>query len=251
MTVGGRKRSTGPEHRSATLRLTRARDRQERLVARLAPTACSASAQAQLSAGRADVASCEEWLHWIERAETLEPWADGEWDPRHPGPAADAAAPAASEAPREPVGLTSVLPGDGRAGAAASWIAPALPRCVGQLGTRLAEFARSRGVEDPVVADLRLAASEAITNVVLHAYRSRGMPGMVTASMRVDGPAGRLELDVVDDGVGMSPRGDSPGAGLGLHIIERLSDSMTICAGTGGLGTEVRMVFTLSRQRVA
>ena len=251
MTVGGRKRSTGPEHRSAALRLTRARDRQARLVARLAPTACSASAQAQLSAGRADVASCEEWLHWIEQAESLEPWADGEWDPQHPGPAADAAAWAASEAPRELVGLTSMPLDDGRAGAAASWIAPALPLCVGELGARLADFARSRGVEDSIVSDLRLAASEAITNVVHHAYRDRVMPGTVTASVRVDGPEGRLDLDVFDDGVGMSPRPDSPGAGLGLLIIDRLSESMTICPGAGGVGTEVRVVFTLSQPRVA
>jgi hypothetical protein len=34
-----------------------------------------------LSESRAKVASREQWLHWVEERESLEPWADGEWGP--------------------------------------------------------------------------------------------------------------------------------------------------------------------------
>lgn len=42
------------------------------------------------------------------------------------------------------------------------------------------------------------------------------------------------EVVVRDDGIGMSPRGDSPGVGLGLSLIERLADE------TGASATERR-----------
>jgi hypothetical protein len=51
------------------------------LVASVADDATSAVALERLSRGRADVAACKEWLHWIEEAESLAPMADGEWGP--------------------------------------------------------------------------------------------------------------------------------------------------------------------------
>lgn len=249
MTVGNVARRSGEEHDSAARRLHRVQARQGRLVDRLASTSGQACAQERLSAGRAGVASRSQWLHWIDQAESLEPWADGEWAPRaallveggSPGPFD------VEQHPGALVQLVHVPPGPGSTASAASWAAPALPVCVGPLRARLASFAQAHvGCEAPL-ADLELAASEAITNVVLHAYRDRDRPGTVTAGISTDSTAGRVEVVVTDGGSGMAERPDSPGAGLGLSIIAMVSDQVTIRPGPTGAGTDVRMIFALRR----
>jgi hypothetical protein len=67
---------------SAIRRLDTARAEATRLDAlcnAAAGTRAEPLAQHRLSAGHADVASREQWLHWIEEGASLEPWADGEW----------------------------------------------------------------------------------------------------------------------------------------------------------------------------
>jgi hypothetical protein len=56
-----------------------------------------------------------------------------------------------------------------------------------------------------------LVISEAVTNVVLHAYRG-GEPGAVRVKAWVE--ADLVTLVVGDDGIGMSPNPDSPGLGM-------------------------------------
>ena len=77
---------------------------------------------------------------------------------------------------------------------------------------------------------VELAVSEAVANVTVHAYRDArppgGDPGRVRVSARIDGD--ELWVVVTDDGVGMSPRPDSPGLGLGLPLIAQLSDALEI-----------------------
>ena len=60
---------------------------------------------------------------------------------------------------------------------------------------------------------VRLAVSEAVSNVVVHGYRDRAT-GTFTVS--IDWGPDELRVVVRDDGCGMQPRPDSPGAGLGL-----------------------------------
>jgi anti-sigma regulatory factor (Ser/Thr protein kinase) len=249
MTVGYVARRTGAEHDSAVRRLDRAQARQGRLVDRLASTREQVCAQERLSAGRADVASRDQWLHWIDGAVSLEPWADGEWAPRA-GLLVEGGCPGALAVEQHPgalVELVHVPPGVGSTALAASWVAPALPNCVGPLLARLLAFAEAHFESEPLIADLKLAASEAITNAVLHAYRDRERPGTVTAGISTDTGAGRVEMVVTDGGLGMTPRPDSPGAGLGLLIIDAVSDQVTIRPGCTGAGTEVRMIFALRR----
>jgi anti-sigma regulatory factor (Ser/Thr protein kinase) len=77
---------------------------------------------------------------------------------------------------------------------------------------------------------VELAVSEAVANVTVHAYRGDrrpgAAPGRVRVSARIDGDD--LWVVVSDDGVGMSPRRDSPGLGLGLPLIAQLSDGLEI-----------------------
>ena len=89
----------------------------------------------------------------------------------------------------------------------------------------------------------RLAVSEAVSNVVVHSYRDTG-PGAFTVSVEWTGD--ELRVTVRDEGCGMAPRMDSPGAGLGLPLIASLTERFSVTAPPGG-GTEVCMTFPLLR----
>ena len=53
-----------------------------------------------------------------------------------------------------------------------------------------------------------------------------------------------LVLSVADHGLGMAPRTDSPGLGLGLPLVGRIAERVDIVAPAEG-GTQVRMSFAL------
>jgi anti-sigma regulatory factor (Ser/Thr protein kinase) len=86
-----------------------------------------------------------------------------------------------------------------------------------------------------------VVVSEAVTNVVLHAYRDRPQSGAihVSADLHEEG----VEVVVADDGIGMRPRADSPGVGLGMPLISDLADSVIV--STKGGGTTVSAHFLL------
>jgi anti-sigma regulatory factor (Ser/Thr protein kinase) len=95
-----------------------------------------------------------------------------------------------------------------------------------------------------------LAVSEAVNNVVAHAYRDRSPdvePGTVHVTVTVDGD--ELLVAVCDEGVGMAPRSDSPGVGLGLPIIAALADRFEVQQLTGG--TRLLLGFRLAASSVA
>ena len=85
MTVSHAVRLKGPEHASAVRRLGNAREDEARLgdlCARAAGTRTGPLPRFRSSESRAKVALREQWLHWLEERESLEPWADGEWGPQ-------------------------------------------------------------------------------------------------------------------------------------------------------------------------
>ena len=107
----------------------------------------------------------------------------------------------------------------------------------------LVAYAESNGASGQQCEDIALAASEALSNVVVHAYTGREAPGdiQVEAWMQCDA----LQVTVCDDGIGVAPRLDSPGLGLGLAIIGRVCDRMVIESGDGEAGARVRMSFAI------
>src|SRR4051812_42186741 len=115
---------------------------------------------------------------------------------------------------------------------------PAAPESLRELRDAVVEYARR--VPEIDLEALRLAVGEACTNVVVHAYRDQGNPGAVHVRA-VAGETG-LVVEVCDDGCGPSPRGDSPGLGLGLPLMAQLSREMEITDREEG-GTRVRLVF--------
>jgi anti-sigma regulatory factor (Ser/Thr protein kinase) len=92
------------------------------------------------------------------------------------------------------------------------------------------------------LSDVKLAVTEACTNVVVHAYGDGDGPMEVAAS--VDGDA--LRVTVRDEGLGIVPRPDSPGLGLGLPLIATLTESLELGKAPDDR-TEVTMVFRLEQ----
>ena len=119
---------------------------------------------------------------------------------------------------------------------------PAIPQAVTALRRAAGQFATGLGAGDSVVDGVRLAVSEAVTNVILHAYPDREEPGPVELTAALDGA--ELLVTVRDEGMGMSPRIDSPGLGLGLPLVGRIATRVDITAPVGG-GTLVSMFFSL------
>jgi serine/threonine-protein kinase RsbW/stage II sporulation protein AB (anti-sigma F factor) len=117
---------------------------------------------------------------------------------------------------------------------------PAAADQVAVLRRMLREFAEHVGVLADVTAKAVLAVSEAATNVVTHAYVG-AEPGPVRLSAWIDG--GALRVVIADDGIGLRPRPDSPGMGVGLPLVGQLTDELTISTGDGGRGTTVAMRF--------
>jgi serine/threonine-protein kinase RsbW len=100
-------------------------------------------------------------------------------------------------------------------------------------------------VDEEVLSNIRLAVTEACTNVVIHAYPD-DQEGLleVAATLSED----KLEVVVRDEGPGIGPRADSPGLGLGLPLIVSLTESVQLGRAADDC-TEVRMIFPLSPAR--
>jgi serine/threonine-protein kinase RsbW/stage II sporulation protein AB (anti-sigma F factor) len=114
----------------------------------------------------------------------------------------------------------------------------ASPAAVPGVRRAVVDFAEVHGVGHG--PDVALAVSEAVTNAVLHGYRDgTAGPVRVVACAEPD----RLVVVVRDYGCGMSPHPDSPGLGLGLSVIGRLTTEMNIERPHQGGGTRLRMHF--------
>jgi serine/threonine-protein kinase RsbW len=99
------------------------------------------------------------------------------------------------------------------------------------------------GADGTTLAKIRLAVSEAANNAVVHAYRD-GLPAG-DVYVRIHHENEFLDVSVRDNGVGMSPRIDSPGAGLGLPLMASLADGCEIHSPHDG-GTEVVLRFHIT-----
>ncbi len=100
-------------------------------------------------------------------------------------------------------------------------------------------FARHWIPDEGRLMVIALCVSEAVTNVVMHAYRG-GHRGPATLEAWFDGTG--LTFSVRDQGLGLAPRLDSPGLGMGLALIAQSADESDVRSRPQG-GTEVRMTF--------
>jgi anti-sigma regulatory factor (Ser/Thr protein kinase) len=123
---------------------------------------------------------------------------------------------------------------------------PAVPEAIGRARRAVQDFACLCGARDDAAKRVALAVSEACTNVVLHAYLEHEQPGEfhVAAEIVEDDGDGALRVTVTDDGRGMRPHLDSPGAGLGMPIIAQTADVFEVRSRAAG-GTELCMRFRI------
>ena len=122
---------------------------------------------------------------------------------------------------------------------------PARPEGVAVVRQALAGMADALDFDAAVVADMKMAVSEACTNVVVHAYQDD--VGILEVDIRAEESG--LTIVVRDHGAGIQPRParrDVPALGLGLPLIAALSDAFEL-RGSVGEGTEVRMTFRADR----
>jgi len=102
----------------------------------------------------------------------------------------------------------------------------------------LGALSEALGLPRDLNNDVRLAVTEACTNVVRHAYA--GGDGSIDVVVRSTG--GELELVVADNGRGAAPSPDTAGPGYGLPLIEALSDSVEI-ESSANAGSRLTMRF--------
>ncbi len=119
---------------------------------------------------------------------------------------------------------------------------PARPENVAVIRHVLGGIGDALDLDHEVLADIKLAVSEACANVVVHAYADTG-PGFM--DLEVSTQDHHLAVVVRDHGRGMTPRADSPGLGVGLPLIASLAETLELTNGADG-GTEVRMTFATS-----
>jgi serine/threonine-protein kinase RsbW len=96
-------------------------------------------------------------------------------------------------------------------------------------------------LDSQTLSDIRLAITEACTNVVVHAYPD-GQEGPMEVRATLLGE--ELTVVVRDKGEGIGPRPDSPGLGLGLPLIASLAENVQLGRDEEE-HTEVRMTFSL------
>jgi anti-sigma regulatory factor (Ser/Thr protein kinase) len=102
---------------------------------------------------------------------------------------------------------------------------PARPENVAVVRHVLGAFAQALHLPVEIIEDVRLAVTEACTNVVRHAYDG-SEPGQLEIIIRPEGDV--LDVIVSDHGRGIGPSPDTAGPGLGLPLIAALVDSLEI-----------------------
>jgi serine/threonine-protein kinase RsbW len=120
---------------------------------------------------------------------------------------------------------------------------PARAASIALLRRAVVVYAGSNGASERQCEDIALAVSEALSNAVLHAYVGHDSPGDVGVDAWVDEHA--LKVVVRDDGVGMLPRPDSPGLGLGLPLIARMTEHLEVESPGARPGMRLRMTFAI------
>jgi serine/threonine-protein kinase RsbW len=120
---------------------------------------------------------------------------------------------------------------------------PAHAENVGALRRAVARFARSHGATRSVACDIEMAVAEALNNVVVHAYSDRSDPGPMSVEAHVESE--RLAVAVIDEGHGIQPRTDSPGAGFGMPIMAAVAATMRFERNGPGPGAVVILNFAL------
>jgi serine/threonine-protein kinase RsbW len=121
---------------------------------------------------------------------------------------------------------------------------PAHPHNIAVVRRALEAVAEELALPRRVIEDMRLAVTEACTNVVRHAYDDDGRES--AGAMRVDLLPSEHGMQVIveDCGRGLGPSPDASGPGLGLPLIAALTSALEVSHGDDGRGSRIAMSFT-------
>jgi serine/threonine-protein kinase RsbW len=120
----------------------------------------------------------------------------------------------------------------------------AKPEAVPLARAAVARLARAASVPEPQLQAIRLAVSEAVTNVVVHAYGDAEGCVHLTAALA----GGELIVLVADDGRGPRNQQRTGRRGWGWPVIAASSDEFTITERDNG-GTQVEIRWALPAPR--
>jgi serine/threonine-protein kinase RsbW len=123
----------------------------------------------------------------------------------------------------------------------------ARPQNLALIRLALGGAAANAGAPREIVSDLKLAVTEACTNVIQHAYGGDATAGEIVVRYTVE--RGALSVEVEDTGSGFeldAPPGgrERNGGGNGLMIIRVLTDELSV--SSDGTGTRVAFVKRFS-----
>jgi serine/threonine-protein kinase RsbW len=113
----------------------------------------------------------------------------------------------------------------------------------------LTGIGRLRELSDELLADLKLALTEAASNSVRHAYGETRDVGVVEICFELH--SDRLVIEVTDEGEGFDPAAAEGQAdqlsegGLGIAIIRAIADEFEIGVQPGGKGSRLRFAKAL------
>jgi serine/threonine-protein kinase RsbW len=119
---------------------------------------------------------------------------------------------------------------------------PAHPHSVALLRHAVTGLAVDGGASQRQCEDIALAVSEAVSNVVRHAYGRRVPVGAVALEATI--VDGSLIVVISDDGHGISASGSGGAMGLGLDLIERVAERCELHVGDP-IGLRLRMSFAI------
>jgi anti-sigma regulatory factor (Ser/Thr protein kinase) len=122
----------------------------------------------------------------------------------------------------------------------ARWTARAKADEVGHMRRAAAAVAAEYGLEGLALEHFELAVSEALTNVVVHAYPDE--PGPMSVEIESDGA--ELRVIIADEGIGIAAQSRHRGLGVGLGIVASSADFCEI-RSRRGVGVEVTLGFEL------
>jgi len=122
---------------------------------------------------------------------------------------------------------------------------PATAESVTELRGLLTRFARGHGAGDRDCHRIALAVTEAVANVVMHAYLPRQQG---TVHYVADLEENDLQVIVGDEGEGIRTASRSSGLGVGLNLIAAMTSDFTITARSPR-GLDVWMRFVLDAAR--
>ena len=137
-------------------------------------------------------------------------------------------------------------------------IIPCDPKYVTVVRLTVAGVAARSGLTVEDIDDLKVAVSEACTNAIDHAFEEAGDARAYTrrVHIRLAPREGEMRIEVEDEGRGFDPRHvkeslqqrePSGEGGLGLYLIERLTDELKVESAPGS-GTKIIMTKRVARK---